>query len=271
MKKLFTLCTCIAAIITASAQEFTKTGETVGDTHLLYNEFMYNKESRMYNENYDYDTGTNTETSIFTIYDFDFNIVKTISMKSYHDMEYVNWDNPHFDNQNIAITQTLFNDDENFEYIAYIGEEGNRRVAICSEDGTVLYTFPENTHVGHSVITMNGKHYITTYDPNEDYDKRVVSYYRIDKQTTSIKKVAEIKGAQINTANGSVNIALQNQSSGNSEVIITNINGQVVKLVEIPTGVKDIDINTTGMQCGIYNFTITEGNKILESGKIAVK
>ena len=267
MKKLFTLCTCIAAIITAGAQEFTKAGETVGETHLLYNEFMYNKESRMFNQNHDYDTGTD----IITIYDFDFNIVKTISIKNYHDMEYQNWDNPHFDTQFISVTQTLFNDDENFEYFANIGEYPSARVAICSEDGTVLYTFPENTNVGDYVITMNGKHYITTYNTNEDYTKRVVSYYLIDKQTTSIKKVAEIKGAQINTANGSVNIALQNQSSGNSEVIITNINGQVVKLVEIPTGVKDIDINTTGMQCGIYNFTITEGNKILESGKIAVK
>lgn len=267
MKKLFTLCTCIAAIITAGAQEFTKAGETMGSTSPMCKEFTYNKESRMFSQGYDSDTGTN----IITIYDFDFNIVKTISIKDFHDMEYQNWDNPDFSTQYLPVTQTLFNDDENFEYFANIGEERNRRVTICSEDGTVLYTFPENTNVGYYVITMNGKHYITTYDENEDYNSRVYSYYLIDKQTTSIKKVAEIKGAQINTANGSVNIALQNQSSGNSEVIITNINGQVVKLVEIPTGVKDIDINTTGMQCGIYNFTITEGNKILESGKIAVK
>lgn len=267
MKKLFTLCACIAAIITAGAQEFTKAGETMGQTLLLYNEFMYNKESRMSSHNRDYYTGID----IITIYDFDFNIVKTINIKDLHDMEYQDWDNAHFDTQFITVTQTLFNDDENFEYFAAIGDYPNRRVAICLEDGTVLYAFPENTNVGHYVITMNGKHYITTYDTNDNTLGRVYSYYLIDKQTTSIKKVAEIKGAQINTANGSVNIALQNQSSGNSEVIITNINGQVVKLVEIPTGVKDIDINTTGMQCGIYNFTITEGNKILESGKIAVK
>ena len=156
MKKLFTLCACIAAIITADAQEFTKAGETMGETHLLYNEFTYNKESRMFSQGYDSDTGTN----IITIYDFDFNIVKTISIKNYHDMEYQNWDNPHFETQFIPVTQTLFNDDENFEYFVNIGDYPNARVAICSEDGTVLYTFPGNTGVDYFVRTMNGKHYI---------------------------------------------------------------------------------------------------------------
>lgn len=267
MKKLFTLCACIAAVITAGAQEFTKVGETMGSTYPMCKEFTYNKEKLMYSMATDY----NTKITTYTIYDYDFNIIKTLNINNDRDMEYQDWDNAHFDTQFITVTQTLFNDDENFEYFATIGEDRGERVVICSEDGTVLYAFPEHTGVDYFVRTMNGKHYIATYDMNEEYDSRVYSYYLIDKQTTSIKKVAEIKGAQINTANGSVKIALQNESKGNSEVIITNINGQVVKLVGIPTGVKDIDINTAGMQCGIYNFTITEGNKILESGKIAVK
>lgn len=269
MKKIFTLCVCIAAVITTSAQDFTKVTEINESPYPLYKKFNYNEKPLMFYQRWI----SEEEMTEICIYDYNFNLVKTLKIQgnqgNIKDLEYENFDTP-IPTQFISFTQTLFNDDEKFEYII---EDYQNPAVLCSEDGTILYTFPSNTQIDYLIKTINGKNYIVLKQfIGEAFESDIVySYYLIDKQTTSIKKVAEMKGSFINIANGSVKITLQNESNGNSEVAITTTKGQLAKLVEIPNGVKSIDIETAGMQCGIYNFTIIEKGEIIETGKIAVR
>lgn len=269
MKKFFTLCICIVAVITTSAQEFTKVTEINGDTYPLYKKFNYNERPLMYDQKWISSEGNESVYEI-AIYDYDFNLVKTLNIQGHlKDLEYENFDTP-IPTQFISVTQTLFNDDEKFEYII---EDYDKPAILYSEDGTILYTFPYDTYIDHSIKTINGKNYIVlkNYVGEEFEGYYVHSFYLIDKQTTSIKKVAEMKMPYITAIDGHVKVQLRKESNGNSKVTITTINGQLTKQIEIPAGVKNLDIETTDMQQGIYNFTIIEEGKILGSGKFVVK
>ncbi len=207
----------------------------------------------------------NLKGGVCDIYDYDFNLVRSFNFTSTSEYDYRCYKNfDTFEEANIAISQTLFNDDEKFEYVTNI-ENDNYGDIIFSEDGTILYSFPEGEFIEY-IITIKGKNYIATsiYE-NESF------CYLIDKQTTSIQKVAESKGSLIKTAKGSVKVQLQSATSGESEVTITAMSGQLAKKVQIPAEIKSLEISTEDMHSGIYNFTVTKKGKVLENGKIAIK
>ena len=156
------------------------------------------------------------------VYNDDFEIVKTINVT--HGVRrclYRDFDGNSFPTDNDSgtfyLTQTLFNDDEKFEYIRNSSEGG---FEIVSEDGTVLQTcktvdFDENGPF--DIYRMNGKLYLGVpcySDLRDDYQ----CLYKIDKQTTRIKRVAEIPvpttrysvaGYQLPSTQSGVNIVRQ--------------------------------------------------------------
>lgn len=210
----------------------------------------------------------NDEDGVCKFYDYDFNLVKSFNLISEADFEYTEYRN--FDTCEeayVAVTQTLFNDDEKFEYFATV-ENGN--YAIVSEDGTILHSFREDEYI-YNLFIIKGKSYIIT--SYYDYENKIYvrTCYLIDKQTTSIQKVAESKGSVIKTAKSSVKVQLHSATSGDGEVAITAMNGQLVKKVQIPAEIKSVEISTEDMQSGIYNFTVSKEGKVLENGKIAIK
>ncbi len=117
------------------------------------------------------------------------------------------YDENSYPDQNFCISQTLFNDDENFEYIvpAYSGvTEDVTNVSdrdgdgiddrqtivrhpersgfnVVSEDGTVLYSIDATGIDG--VYRLNGKKYLVASDGNE------TTFYKIDSQAARISKV----------------------------------------------------------------------------------
>ena len=167
------------------------------------------------------------------VYNDDFEIVKTINVT--HGVRrclYRDFDGNSFPTDNDSgtfyLTQTLFNDDEKFEYIRNSSEGG---FEIVSEDGTVLQTCKNDDLDGgpFNIYRMNGKLYLGApcyadliEDDKGDYvvlDKGDYEcLYKIDKQTTRIKRVAEIPvpttrysvaGYQLPSTQSGVNIVRQ--------------------------------------------------------------
>ena len=160
------------------------------------------------------------------VYNDDFEIVKTINVT--HGVRrciYWDFDGNSFPTDNDSgtfyLTQTLFNDDEKFEYIRNSSEGG---FEIVSEDGTVLQTCKTvdfDEYGSFDIYRMNGKLYlgVPCYSDLRDDDKGDYKcLYKIDKQTTRIKRVAEIPvpttrysvaGYQLPSTQSGVNIVRQ--------------------------------------------------------------
>lgn len=160
------------------------------------------------------------------VYNDDFEIVKTINVT--HGVRrclYRDFDGNSFPTDDDAgtfyLTQTLFNDDEKFEYIRNSSEGV---FEIVSEDGTVLQTCKTvdfDEYGSFDIYRMNGKLYlgVPCYSDLRDDDKGDYEcLYKIDKQTTRIKRVAEIPvpttrysvaGYQLPSTQSGVNIVRQ--------------------------------------------------------------
>lgn len=155
-------------------------------------------------------------------------------------------DNTHPD-QGFYLSQTLFNADEKFEYVEPIyeteefisdgydrdgdGEIDTRTIQhgvhstgfrIVSEDGTVLQTINSTGTMhwggsGSGIFKINGKIYMVL----EDGDETV--FFKIDRQTTSITRVAEmpvsaksffsLSGRKLPSAQRGINIVLNSDGS----------------------------------------------------------
>ncbi len=136
---------------------------------------------------------------------------ETVSEKSGECREFTNlffedYDENSHPDQDFYVSQTLFNEDEKFEYLAPYGdvsehiEEGSDRDGdgivdtryisqdferkgynVMSEDGTVLQTIDAPYIEG--VYRLNGKFYLVTTDYEE------ATFYKIDRQASKITKV----------------------------------------------------------------------------------
>ena len=158
-------------------------------------------------------------------------------------------DNSHPD-QGFLLSQTLFNDDDKFEYVvcSYVAEDringeydrdddgmiDERNVEhgwkvtgydIMSEDGTVLFSIESDKYFdwGESgVIKLNGKYYFLLTDGDE------TDFYKIDKQSAGISKVNALSGLkkQVFGTDGKARHSMQRGIN-----IIRNEDGTVIKRV----------------------------------------
>ncbi|MBR1712715.1 MAG: hypothetical protein IJ722_04870 [Alloprevotella sp.] len=175
----------------------------------------------------------------------DWETVDNISWKR-GEMEYLAFedydDNSHPD-QNFCLSQTLFNEDEKFEYIEPIYESkesiqeeydrdgdgeidtrtiyrGVRHIGfrIMSEDGSVLQTINTTIHRGGlDIFKINGKIYMVL----EDDDETV--FFKIDRQSTNITRLAampvpaksifSLSGRKLPSAQRGVNIVRNSDGS----------------------------------------------------------
>lgn len=152
-------------------------------------------------------------------------------------MSFFNYDVCGYDGHPIYISQTLFNDDEKFEYIIPFADESISKVEgydrdgdgnidsyakyygypsagfnVMSEDGTILQTikydgdFVANSDWSYdyiSVIKINGKIYIEVEgcvideNENECTTKSATLIFALDKETNSVKKIAKHIGMNV--------------------------------------------------------------------------
>ena len=109
-------------------------------------------------------------------------------------------DNSYGGNRDFYFTQTLFNNDEKFEYC--IGIDGNESgFQVVNEDGEVLFTFEKGTDVQLSILKIEDRIYLQAIE-YDDVDVRY--YYKLNPQTNSIEAVerAPIPSGRIYSVSG---------------------------------------------------------------------
>lgn len=217
--------------------------------------------------------------------------------------EFRNFDISASDDQSFLFySQTLFNNDENYEYIVseyelrptpFIKEtdwhtyDNGKRIAIrrelrysdkycktskvLSENGTTVATFEgEAIHI----LVFGGKSYLVTIS-REDDSKSDYIFYEIDREQASLREVKTI------SANVFPSLVHRSEfvtvETGEElvdtprEVTVTSMDGRVIERTSIPAGERNIQIGTSRMTSGIYNLTIFANGQRIENCKIIVK
>ena len=177
------------------------------------------------------------------------------------------------------LTQTLFNNDDKFEFVRFV-EEGYKNTAfeVVNEDNEVLATInsPADSYRSYPrILKWNGKYYFGIYSYTNDYTY-FWDIYLIEKGTNSVRKVNAAPLMSVMPAlaerNSTVNVTLDAETVKNGgELIITDSNGRTVGRSHVEAGQTSVPVTTDRMGSGIYNITLTEKGQKVENARIIVK
>lgn len=227
---------------------------------------------------------------------------------------YFDYDNSAGYGVDAIVTQTLFNDDSQWEYLMPIIEEysqygtpreytyydgdGNRDTEnihlrrsythsarcvgynVVSENGSIVMSI-KTRHANISsfemyrILTWSGKKYFTTYESYYDEDgkwQHVSTLYVFDTYTTSIQEVSSVNVRQpmaIMSGNG-IDVTLD-EADTNSDLILSNMAGQVVGQKHIGAGETKSRMNAANMPKGFYNLTLRRNGQVLNNQKLMVR
>ncbi len=206
----------------------------------------------------------------------------------------------------IYATQTLFNNDEKWEFLRPIytesvyntresdrdddGEIDYKEITyrdkikayeIVSEDGNVLSSFlvPEGDSYDPRIVKWDGEVYfgISVEKEISHYNyEEYTAIYSIDKNASSVKKIASTPAMRVSPAlaerNSTVNVTLDAETVKNGgELIITDSNGRTVGRSHVEAGQTSVPVTTDRMGSGVYNITLTEKGQKVENARIIVK
>ena len=209
----------------------------------------------------------------------------------------------------IFATQTLFNNDEKWEFLRPLytevisntrerdrdsdGEVDYREITytdqikayeIVSENGNVLSTIPvsEGDYCYPVIVKWDGETFfgISVEDRIEQdgdyYYEEYTVIYSIDKNASSVKKIASTPAMRVSPAlaerNSTVNVTLDAETAKNGgELIITDSNGRTVGRSHVEAGQTSVPVTTDRMGSGVYNITLTEKGQKVENARIIVK
>ena len=203
----------------------------------------------------------------------------------------------------VGITQTLFNDDDKYEYLIpelalFQRTEYNRYnniqntyceyeaigYKVVSEDGTVLSRIvleeaKEDGCDGYVMCLDDKKYLILEISEDNGYNYNYQSYFYEIKSSangTNIEKVRDIKGSMrvrptVAGRNEEISITLDDDNNTARELIITSVNGKIVERRNIPAGENTVKVNAAMMRSGMYNFTLQKKGEIVDNSKVIVK
>lgn len=202
-----------------------------------------------------------------------------------------------YDGDDLSVTQTLFNSDDQYEYIRenaelssepyvnvtdgiWLGNEefplkrrldwltDTKSYSVVSETGEVLYTFPGDYI---RLYLIGSKKYLSL----EDYDTDTETLYEIDGLRNSVK---EISASALNIfprsvrRNETVTVETGEETVNEKrEIVVTSTDGSVMERRSIPAGEKGIQMGTSRLSAGVYNFTVYSKGKRVDNGKIVVR
>ncbi len=207
----------------------------------------------------------------------------------------------------LCLTQTLFNDDEAYEYIMPIMElhlsykiesddDGDGEVDYIREDyeyvpigfeikssnGQTIQTIHLNGLCYEEIylLTINDKRYLGVHAMKEDfnnddwYNEQELIFYPIKLNATGINPLGaptKIKvSPRIADRSQSFTIGLDENSNTDRNVVVLNSAGQIVLRQKVPAGQNTVDISAARLEHGI-NIIRVEGTKHAESCKVIVK
>lgn len=170
-------------------------------------------------------------------------------------------------------TQTLFNNDNSFEYIKPIYSTNTinydykiERFDILSEDGTVVNTITlEDGYLAFAVIELfkfGNKYYIVLDVANSE--GREEFWYRIDQQTQSISRVENVPFKVFPTVvdrNSDITVQLE-EGTNAREIVVVDALGREVKSVPVQPGQREVKVSARGLHSGLGFITDRKNNAV---------
>ena len=205
--------------------------------------------------------------------------------------DFSDYDNNILCDNSITLSQTLFNDDDKWEYvIAQYGQvektvsdywvcDSNengivlRRNATKSQPVTGYIIYNEDGNEIASIEAAEGFDDIYRISNNiyiECYSNGVRRIYKYDPATTSIQEVSQSESkTPIVKVNGR-NITVEADGQNVDEAVLVDMGGRRVASSSRPGG-KNVTIDAANMPGGVYNVAIKNGGKVTGAQKIVLK
>ncbi len=218
----------------------------------------------------------------FQIYDEDLDCIKTFNIKvvPYEDDvvdTYVIDTNSLYDGEAQPLTQTLFNNDEKYEYIMTIVDPATSNIKgfkIINDENTVLQEIIiedyNNLYMDIDVIKIGDKYYLRASIDDDTY-----AFYAINKETSSVKKVNTLKGIRINPSitkrNTPVTIDLGDETDSAHNIIVSNAEGKTLHRMTVPAGHKQVTLDTSRWGRGMNIITVKDAKSNRDSQKVIIK
>lgn len=219
------------------------------------------------------------------IYDENLEVIKKFPLLGYpSEFRGTNLNAPkdHFE---INVTQTLFNNDEKFEYVLPIEieeDDGQRTYIGCkiiSEDGTVLQTLniPDNIEYPEMTIYIIGDNYYLAFDCYEGKDGNTYTdFYKISKDASDPSKVSistEPKRMNVSPRmvgrNEDITVAAETEDL--RDVVVTDASGRRVYSTRVSDGQRAVRINANRLSPGMNVVNVKDANGKNEDFKVIVK
>lgn len=227
---------------------------------------------------------SNTDKRDIYVYDKNLSLVKSWSfVGKAASMYFVNANNGGEDAE-FFFSQTLFNDDDSFEYFLQetTGEGADERtfaLRVMSDNGRELarISFDEPLYrgVGIDIIHFDEKDYLLI-DGMKENNVSFSKLYSIKKSSdgqTAIQEVPQQAGLSalpsLARRNENVNIRLGNHAGGRLQV--TSANGSVVRQMLIQEGQTSVQLNTRGLSADMYVVSVVDANGTQENCKIVIR
>ena len=283
MKKLFITAMMALACIGANAQIETTPKPLPQSLDGIGEQFRYNPDEG-YVVSYTTVGKDHNNDGIITIrvYDENLGIKKTINPTDYPESIWVYDYNNNSDDFEITLTQTLFNDDEKFEYILLQEDNENRSyyksLQVISEDGTILQTleFPNKVYGGIVKLVIIGKiRYLAFGEYEGEDDFYCLNMYKINKSADPSKVSIATAPMRVSVSprmasrNQDINVVAE--GNGVREVIVTNAAGQVVYSTKVAAGETNVKISSRRLSSGLNVVSVKGADGKEENCKVIVK
>lgn len=209
------------------------------------------------------------------------------------------------DTEESYFTQTLFNDDEKYEYLMPDYSSMTEEVEEDDRDGDGIidyrytYYYPKALRIINSdgekvgsldfsheqsdtdymeLLHWGGKFYF--HGESETYidDEFVYTqhFYLFDRNTTSVKKVDTPAMfsimPQVTKKHNPVEIEIADEASKNGgEIIVTDMNGREVYSRQVKQGERTLLMPVNRLSSGVYGVSYTTNGKRIETSKLIVR
>ncbi|MGM9710057.1 MAG: T9SS type A sorting domain-containing protein [Prevotella sp.] len=274
MRTIITICVVMVALH-ASAQIDTNPTKIPFDIDGIGSKFACNPDNAYL---LDYQPKENEdEGGTMIIYDEDLKVVRTINLNTspvnlwIYDLN----DNPYA--YDLYASQSLFNDDEKFEYVTSPGLDSDSGtepevVNIVSEDGTVLQSLTVPANSGLDILIVGKNRYLSII-PNEDDGFRYM--YKINKSKdpseVSISNVPVKMKVSPRIADRNQDITVALEGDGIKVIVVTDVAGKVVYTTKAEPGQNSVTFNSRHLSYGLNIINVRSENGKEESSKVVVK
>ena len=193
-------------------------------------------------------------------------------------------------------TQTLFNDDEKWEYIvpkrgAMKKDVGNYQISDSSEDGFILVRrvsearpmtgFDIKNEDGETVASINegkaiydvykfgGNIYLYIWYPDADYNYDYI-LYKYDPKSTGIKEVSRSEAKKANIRINGRSIMVEADAKDVDEVELIDMGGRKMTSSN-RKGVGNLTIKASSAADGVYSVALKKRGRFVGAQKIILK